>query len=660
MKRNLLLLILALALAVGCLASCQQDCEHTFSENWNSDETSHWHPATCEHGEVKDSLASHVDADEDGICEVCEYEVGHTHTLEDEWSNDETHHWKNATCSHSDYKGESSLHSDENSDGHCDVCAVHVHGVNAAGFCTYTECGKQVVEIDESDLAILVYAISAQQRFANGGSMDYIFDGRSNNATGGFATRSDRKVTYLFGNNGYTYNKTETVTTGETETTSKLESWTMPDGAENTFGVYSENDGALQLDISDSNKLLGFYLALSSLADGYGPDEILISLYEISQGSMEEDTDVTITDLEIISYPEENNVSFSYTAFILQVTEIAVGDDVGSLVYNANHFDVEVSFTYTENYVLTSLDVLVDCYTNDPGALPSGALNEADVDFDYDPDTETYTFRDTALADTYDVSIEQTVGERTEENPNPKSKFIPESFDLYLEMDDLSGALSGKFNGDTISVNVRDVINLYVGDCTPAGTSIHFVSELITMKLFKDGVEVADIENYLNETAVAMFTFAGEQRSFFIIPKQDGAYRFEIYLSGEKLHEVNIFVGVVDEEFIELEDNEFAVKVTETYEWSNEVSFTAKEAGTYYFNLPAGIGFIDADGFDAAEKTPATDDTPNPYYDYFANANPDGSYREGSFSLTLEAGETVRFYVNGAKRGTYVISYFVF
>ena len=65
-KRILAVICLVLTFAVA-LVSCGSDteCEHTFSEAWANDAENHWHAATCEHGEVKDSLAKHVDADED-------------------------------------------------------------------------------------------------------------------------------------------------------------------------------------------------------------------------------------------------------------------------------------------------------------------------------------------------------------------------------------------------------------------------------------------------------------------------------------------------------------------------------------------------------------------------------------------------------------------
>lgn len=655
MKNKIFVLILALTLAVGMLASCQPECEHPLSENWSSDENGHWHPFTCEHGEkAKDASVPHVDPDEDGVCNVCEYKVGHDHTFGEEWVYSETHHWKTATCSHSDEKGEYSLHSDENADGSCDQCNVHVHGVNAAGYCTFTECGKKVVEIDESDFEILVYALAAQAKFANGGKMNYDFTGRTNNVGGDYATHSVKTVDYIFGKSGYSYYKTVTSTTGSVSSSSSLEGWYMPDGPETTFGIVSEgNGGGMHLDITDTDKLLGVYLALSGLADGYGPEAVLVSLYE----SFASDN---TTNVDIQSYLDENKVVAKFSTYILNSSEIVVGENAGEMSYNLAHYDVELSFTYTDEYVLTSLDITVDCYTSDPGELEMGVPNELDIDLDYNPETDTYTFRENALADTYTVSFEQTIGERTAENPNPKSKFIPTGFELFLGYNEDTHVLSKKYNGENISVNVRDIVNIYFGNCVPEGTSIFIASDLVSFKLYKDGVEVENPEEYDNQTVVAMLTYtAGEQSELFVIPKEDGAYKLEIFYDGEKFYDVNILAGDVDEGNIVLKDNEFAVKVTETYEWANEVVFEAPKAGTYYFNLPAGIGFIDADGFDAAEKTPATDDSPDPYFDYNNAKNKDGSYNPGSFSLTLEEGQEVRFYVNSINRGTFVISYVV-
>ena len=48
-------------------------------------------------------------------------EVPHEHTYSDKWSSDETQHWHAATCGHTDEKADVGAHVDENDDGKCDV-----------------------------------------------------------------------------------------------------------------------------------------------------------------------------------------------------------------------------------------------------------------------------------------------------------------------------------------------------------------------------------------------------------------------------------------------------------------------------------------------------------------------------------------------------------
>ena len=62
-------------------------------------------------------------------CSVCGYEqtreipaLGHTHTFSDEWEYDETHHWRAATCGHADEKADYEEHNMVN--GACSVCGL--------------------------------------------------------------------------------------------------------------------------------------------------------------------------------------------------------------------------------------------------------------------------------------------------------------------------------------------------------------------------------------------------------------------------------------------------------------------------------------------------------------------------------------------------------
>lgn len=77
MKKKVLLSLLLLPLFVGCSNSEESDNKqrehtHTFSEEWSSNETSHWHASTCGHTSVKGDEGEHTF--ENGFCTVCSYE----------------------------------------------------------------------------------------------------------------------------------------------------------------------------------------------------------------------------------------------------------------------------------------------------------------------------------------------------------------------------------------------------------------------------------------------------------------------------------------------------------------------------------------------------------------------------------------------------------
>ena len=111
----------ALAFAV---AGCHIDSdihEHSFSKDWTSDATDHWHAATCEHTKEVSGKATHtfgewkttVEATEETegkkerSCSVCSYKeeqslakLDHTHKFSSDWTSDATDHWHAATCEH--------------------------------------------------------------------------------------------------------------------------------------------------------------------------------------------------------------------------------------------------------------------------------------------------------------------------------------------------------------------------------------------------------------------------------------------------------------------------------------------------------------------------------------------------------------------------------
>ena len=85
MKR-IIALLLCLVMVVCAIASCGEPEEvhsHTFSETWSSDAVGHWYQATCDCEDVTEQKFSHVDKNNDGACDVCEYKMacadGHTY-----------------------------------------------------------------------------------------------------------------------------------------------------------------------------------------------------------------------------------------------------------------------------------------------------------------------------------------------------------------------------------------------------------------------------------------------------------------------------------------------------------------------------------------------------------------------------------------------------
>lgn len=108
---------------------------HTEGAAWEKDADYHWHICTvagC--GVVIDSSKVAHTPDRDAAtesdpikCSVCGYVItpalGHTHTHSAEWKSDKDNHWNECACGD---KANTAFHSDANKDGKCDVCEYEV------------------------------------------------------------------------------------------------------------------------------------------------------------------------------------------------------------------------------------------------------------------------------------------------------------------------------------------------------------------------------------------------------------------------------------------------------------------------------------------------------------------------------------------------------
>ena len=143
--------------------------EHTYTTEWSTDETNHWHECSvC--GKKKD-VAAHADNDNDHNCDVCGKQLtDHTggtatctekatcsicgqkygdlaeHNYKTEWSTDGTNHWHE--CSVCGDKKDVAAHADNDNDHNCDVCGKQLTD-HTGGTATCTEkatcsiCGQK-------------------------------------------------------------------------------------------------------------------------------------------------------------------------------------------------------------------------------------------------------------------------------------------------------------------------------------------------------------------------------------------------------------------------------------------------------------------------------------------------------------------------------------
>ncbi len=99
---------------------------HTFESGnaWKFDDTMHWHEATCDHTEMLGDVQGHIDENIDGACDVCGYDRDHEHSFKDTYSFDATKHWQESNCYHKVTNNEGAHTPDVM--GICTVCSYVV------------------------------------------------------------------------------------------------------------------------------------------------------------------------------------------------------------------------------------------------------------------------------------------------------------------------------------------------------------------------------------------------------------------------------------------------------------------------------------------------------------------------------------------------------
>ena len=633
MKRKFLAIILVALISLLAFASCAK-CEHPLSAEWESDENGHWHPTECEHGEFRSEAEAHVDADEDGKCEVCAYDANHEHTFASEWTITEDKHWKAATCSHTDEKGEESLHVDEDLNALCDVCGGHVHVLDGAGFCN--SCNKEIIPVVESDIASVISATTARtDNIKSAEIYRYVI---SRNEDDKLNTIAEHNAMFIRGTNG-TYVKwaypevaypendpySPALPTGKTEVLEKWIEIVSPDtvqgiSAITVEGVYkSAEPNAYSID-----DLYGYYFAVSNLADGHGAEALLLALYEAYE-------EYKVEDAVIVHDAENNKYDFDFKVLVVRKSTT---NGVDLHEYPAEYFEVDISFTYADDYTLTSLDVTCDFYTSDDALEDAdGYLVAPDIEYNYE--TGKFTMLDTAIADTYTFRVTQQKGEREEIELNDGSEFTPTGYEIYTDK-----TYTTKMPG-SLTLDITNLSTEFYIKGTPAEKFMSFLA-------FDFDITVTDKDgNPVQGLVVTLFSYDVIQ----FYPQQGGEYKvtFEALGQTETLDVTVKAPEIKGEKF-------FTVEVVDSYSWSHSwgedgvyYEFVPEKPGVYTFYFPVYFSVIEKS---VADKG-GNDIVPN--IDAFSlNYDPEASHE---ITVILRQGATYCFYFGAVAKGTYTIGY---
>ena len=574
-------------------------CDHTYSDKWSSNSNEHWHKATCEHTSMKLDVAPHTDKDEDGFCDICNYEVGHTHTFTDVWSYDETHHWRLATCSHTAVKDSLGAHIDKNSDGACDFCAIHMHVVSAFGTCLV--CGTKLFDTDISDIEDVIDMVLSTTARVTGGRVEYeniCTELKRDTSTSDLLniilvnSVQEREILYTLGVSDAYYKVVSKATNDKTIRNSVQESWYQGLSGNSVFSVYSVNSGPFMLDAATPANLVGYNYVVSSLANARGAENLLYTLYRLSQSASASDY--------LCDY---NGGVYSFSFNYLQLNT-----DTGAET-RADYYELEVSFSISATGVLVELDVRCDCYTNSL-SYEDPVENDLNNDYTFDQATNKITLKETAIPDTYTYSIVQYEGTRTYVSEHPKSEFVPEDFEIYLDSN-----LREMVN-DVVFAIVGKSTRVYLGSFTPVGTSVSYLNDGFSA--------VCDSANvFCSVNAISS--------SVLLFPKEVGTYIVRV-IAGDVVKEITVEAIMPTSQEIEPPENSVVVHITDNNTWADLAVFTASVDGDYTFTIAAGV-YLGA-------KT----ETGSPWAD-FNRVDDNGVPRGGTITVSLKAGETYEFYV---------------
>lgn len=508
MKKKLLVGLLAVCATVA-LASCSEVHTHSFAEDWSSDDNIHWHACECATN-VMDSVGAHVDANKDEKCDVCSHAVpnnDHEHSFASAWSSNDSIHWHACECA-TNVMDSVAVHVDANKDGVCDVCsydADHEHtysedyASDASGHWHNASCGHDVKTAVEAHAANSYgvcskcgYTVSKFAATSVSDAVDAVVANTSNVYNGKVTAYSSYYDEYA---DEQTYSQAGMVEYSKEDgyfyvSSNGSEVFYYPNG-DSVLGVSVSPSGVSSVPAVEEN-LSGYQADLSQFVNGleeeyaYGAENLVAALYDLAQNSSITEMDESVNDVD-----GDKVYSFSFVTF---------------------------SALFSDNYYAYASDVTVE-FTVDPASIAIGSLNitaEFIAEKVYSWETYDYVYNITSEEDgegnvTYTIDpnahyenalkIELVQNYVKEEVSYAPSNVLYSSF-AVKDVD------SEELLGDTLSLNIGDLKTYTLVDVLP----LTAISALNEVKVYYNG-ELAsfwqtDIISTYNES-LGTFTLKG-------------------------------------------------------------------------------------------------------------------------------------------------------
>ncbi len=110
----------------GICTVCEFEHEHTYGNLIMVDSQTHHRLPICGHDVPAIDVDAHMDMNNNGICDGCDWDYDHTHAYNETFASNEDGHWREPACGHNLPNIDIGEHIDDVLDGKCDLCGYDV------------------------------------------------------------------------------------------------------------------------------------------------------------------------------------------------------------------------------------------------------------------------------------------------------------------------------------------------------------------------------------------------------------------------------------------------------------------------------------------------------------------------------------------------------